>query len=130
VSCGSSHALALGQEKRRAAGTVTQTANFLTTAHFEKTVNQKTGETFAHVSVDSKAGALETDFSLKLVTDGQPRKPDSVRQVVFAGKGWARGLKKDAVLAAIESDPEAPNKDIADRAGVSVRYVQSIKRQL
>jgi hypothetical protein len=118
------------KKKRRAAGTVTQTANFLTTAHFEKTVNSQTGETFAHVSVDSKAGAFETDFSLKLVTDGQPRDPDSVRRVVFVGKGWAKGLKKDAVVAAIESDPEAPNKEIADRAGVSVRYVERIRKKL
>ena len=63
---------------KRAAGSVTQTANFLTALHYEKRENSRTGESFVHVSVDSKAGASDTDFSLKLETDGSPRDAGSV----------------------------------------------------
>jgi hypothetical protein len=66
------------KRQKRAAGTVTQTANFLTAMHYEKKISRKTGETFVHVAVDSKAGALETDFSLKLDIDGSLRDPGSV----------------------------------------------------
>ena len=117
------------RRKKRAAGTVTQTANFLTAMHYEKTVARNTGETFVHVSVDSKAGALETDFSLKLETDGSPRDPGSVRRLVYAGKGWPRGTGKEAILAELAVDPDASPKEIAERAGMTERYAQKIMKQ-
>ena len=115
--------------QRRAAGTVTQTANFLTTMHYKKDVNQKTKETFLHVLTDSKVGALETNFSLKLLTEGDPRDPAGVRGVEYVSEGWPKGLGKAAVLAAIEDDPDASPKEIADRTGMGVRYVQKMRKK-
>jgi hypothetical protein len=118
------------KKQKRATGSVTQTANFLTTMHYEKTVNAKTGETTAHVMVDSKAGALETDFHIKLTTAGDERDPGSVRTIIYGGKGWPKGNGKAAVLAAIKDNPDADPKEIADRAGVGLRYVQKIMKDV
>ena len=114
------------QKERRAAGTVTQTANFVTTAHYQKVMNRKTKETFVNVVMDSKAGAQETNFNLKLLTEGDPREPSSVRGLEYAGEGWPKGLGKAAVLAAIEDDPEASAKEIAERTQMGIRHVQKI----
>src|SRR5271165_6362941 len=55
--------------QKRAIGTISQAANFLTSLHFEKTSN---GDgTFVHVTLDSKLGAEESDFTLKLETQGE-----------------------------------------------------------
>jgi hypothetical protein len=95
--------------------------------HLEKKV--ESDETFAHITLDSKAGALETNFTIKLETEGDTRDPSAVRRVVFVGKGWAKGLKKDAVLAEVETYPDATPKEIASRLGVvSKRYVQKIMK--
>jgi AAA domain/Winged helix-turn-helix DNA-binding len=117
------------KRQKRAAGSVTQTANFLTALHYEKRIARKTGETFVHVSVDSKAGALETDFSLKLVTDGSPRDPGSIRKVTYNGAGWPKGTGKAAILAELEEDPDASASEIAERTGMTQRYVQQIVKQ-
>jgi len=117
------------KRQKRAAGTVTQTANFLTALHYEKKIARKTRETFVHVAVDSKAGALETDFSLKLAVDGSPRDPGSVRKVTYIGKGWPKGTGREAILAELEEDPEASPQDIAERTGLSVRYAQTIIKE-
>jgi len=117
------------KRQKRAAGTVTQTANFLTAMHYEKRISRKTGETYVHVAVDSKAGAQETDFSLKLDVDGSPRDPGSVRKVAYIGKGWPRGTGKEAVLAELEEDPDASAGEIAERAGVGLRYAQRIMKE-
>jgi hypothetical protein len=117
------------KRQKRAAGTVTQTANFLTAMHYEKKISRKTGETFVHVAIDSKAGALETDFSLKLGVDGSPRDPGSVRKVTYIGKGWPKGTGKEAILAELEEDPDASPQEIAERTGLSLRYVQRIIKE-
>jgi hypothetical protein len=117
------------KRQKRAAGSVTQTANFLTALHYEKRIARKTGETFVHVAVDSKAGALETDFSLKLETSGDPRDPGSVRKVSWIGKGWPKGTGKEAILAELEDDPDASPQEIAERTGMSVRYAQTIIKE-
>jgi len=117
------------RRQKRAAGTVTQTANFLTAMHYEKRVTRKTGETFVHVSVDSKAGALETDFSLKLETAGNPRDPGAVRHVVYTGKGWPKGDGKEAILAELAENPDASPKEIAERTGMTERYAQKIIKE-
>jgi hypothetical protein len=117
------------KRQKRAAGTVTQTANFLTAMHYEKRIARKTGETFVHVAVDSKAGALETDFSLKLETDGSPRDPGSIRKVSYIGKGWPKGTGKEAILAEVEEDPDASAGEIAERTGLSQRYVQKLFKE-
>jgi hypothetical protein len=117
------------KRQKRAAGTVTQAANFMTALHYEKKIAPNTGETFVHVAVDSKAGALETDFSLKLDVDGSPRDPGSVRKVAYSGKGWPRGFGKEAILAQIKEDQEASASEIAERTGFTLRYVQQMMKE-
>lgn len=118
------------KRERRAAGTITQAANYATSIHYAKVQNSSTHETVVHVSVDSKAGAVETSFSLKLESEGSPREADSVRSVVYAGKGWPKGCARDAVLEALEDDPDLSNREIAERVGCSVRNVQKIRKRL
>jgi RecA-family ATPase len=113
---------------RRAAGTITQAANFVTTAHFEKVRTTNSEDTFVHVFVDSKVGSEQTDFTLKLETEGEGKKKE-VRRIVYDGRGWPKGVGKEAVLSAIEDDPDATSKEIAERVGVSPRYVQKIKKK-
>src|SRR5262249_44740442 len=115
------------KKQTRAAGTITQAANFATNVHFRKT---KGDENFVHVTIDSKAGAGETSFSLRLNTEGAPGDPSAVRSLAFAGKGWPKGHAREAVVEAIEGDPEASNKEIAERTGISPRYVQMIRKEL
>jgi hypothetical protein len=111
------------KSQKRAAGTITQAANFLTGLHFEKKAQKD--NTFVHVTVDSKLGADEADFTLRLETEGK-----EVRRFVYEGSGWPKGSKKDARLAAIEDDPDASNKEIAERTGASERHVQKIRKEL
>jgi len=118
------------KKEKRAAGTVTMAANFVISAHYQKLTNRKTCEAFAHVTLDSKAGDVVSNFSLKLETEGDRRDPESVRGIVYAGEGCPRGLAKDAVLAEIALDPNATPKEIADRAGVTARYVQQLMKAL
>lgn len=113
------------RRQKRALGSVTQTANFLTTMHYEKLVGKKDGETYVHVGVDSKAGGEQTDFHLRLLTDGDASDPGSVRRLIY-GRGWPKGVGKAAILAAIEDDPDASAAEIADRVGVSKRYVERV----
>lgn len=117
------------KKQRRAAGTVSQAANFVTALHYEKIQNRKTGETFAHVLVDSNAGAVQNDFHLKLTTEGDEADPESVRDIAYGGLGWPKGIGKAAVLAAIEDDSEASAKEIAERTGFGTRYVQQIMQE-
>ncbi|MGC2852375.1 MAG: AAA family ATPase [Candidatus Acidiferrum sp.] len=112
------------KRQKRAAGTVTLAANFLTTSHFEKIQKGRTGETFVHVLLDSKAGATETDFTLRLETDA-----GEVRKVVYVCAGRPKGFARDDVRDAIAADPSASNKEIAERAGVSARYVRRIREE-
>lgn len=114
------------KKQRRAAGTVTQTANFLTTLHYEKITKKKDKATYVHARVDSKVGALDTDFSLRLLTDGDPRDPSSVRKIVYVGTGRPLGTLKDAILALYKEVPGATVKEIAEQAGCSERHVQKV----
>lgn len=111
------------KRQRRAAGTVTLAANFLTTSHFEKL--QKNDQTFAHVVLDSKVGAVETDFTLRLETQN-----GEVRQVLYQSAGRPRGSDADAIRQAITAEPTLSNKEIADRVGASDRYVRKVRKEL
>ena len=108
--------------QRRAIGTVSQAANFATSLHFQK-AHTKVG-TVVHVIVDSKLGAGETDFTLRLEIEDR-----EVRRIVYEGQGRPKGLAKERVRAEIASDPSASTKEIAERAGVSTRYVQQQLRE-
>jgi hypothetical protein len=112
------------KKQRRAAGTVTLTANFATTLHYAKV--EKDGETFAHAELDSKAGSAEHDFYLKVGSDGDRNDPASVRTVAYGGKGWPRGASTQAILQIFEAKPDATPKEIADEVGCSDRYVRKI----
>ncbi len=113
------------KRQKRAAGTVTLAANFLTTSHFAKFRQESTGDTFVHVSLDSKAGATETDFSLRLETDH-----GELRKVVYVCTGQPKGFGRSAVVKAISSDPTANNADIAQRTGMSERYVRKVRKEM
>ena len=113
------------KKSRRPAGTITQAANYATSIHYAKTSG-----TQVHVTVDSKAGAVETSFGLRLQCDGDPREADTVRAVTYAGKGWPKGQAKGAVLEALEDDPAASSQEIADRVGSGLRNVQKIRKKL
>lgn len=110
---------------KRAIGSVSQAANFLTTMHFEKKMSS--ADTFVHVTLDSKLGAEESDFTLRLETEGDGEQRE-VRRFVYEGHGWPKGLAKEAVMQALNEDPDANPKEIAERTGVSVRYVQQLKK--
>jgi hypothetical protein len=114
------------KRQKRAAGSITQAANFLTTLHFEKKVEKDNA--LVHVTVDSKLGTDETDFTLRLETAGEGKERE-VRRFVYEGPGWPKGLGKDAVLDAITEDPEASPKEIAERTGMSDRYVQKLIKE-
>lgn len=66
------------KKQRRAAGTITQFANFAITMHYDK-VKQAEGGTAIHVVLDSKVGASIDNFYLKLLTEGVEDDPSSVR---------------------------------------------------
>ena len=117
------------KKAKRAAGSITQAANFLTTMHFEKVSTKGDGSNFVHVSVDSKLGAEQTDFSLRLVTDGEG-KQKQVRGILYEGTGWPKGGGKAAVLAAIQEDPDATPREIAEHIGVTPRYVQRLMKEM
>jgi hypothetical protein len=117
------------KKERRAAGTITQAANFVVNAHFQKIENKK-HDSFVHVSVDSKAGAGETDFHLKLNTEGDRGDASAVRSLTFAGKGWPRGSQREAVLDALGNEPDASPQVIAQRVDCTPRYVQKIRKEL
>jgi hypothetical protein len=50
--------------------------------------------------------------------------------VEYVSEGWPKGLGKAAVLAAIKDDPDGSPREIADRTGMGVRYVQKIMSQI
>jgi hypothetical protein len=112
---------------KRAIGTVSQAANFLTAMHFEKKTSQ--GDSFVHVTLDSKLGAEESDFTLRLETEGEEQARE-VRRFIYEGPGWPKGMNKEAVLAVLAEDPGASTKEIAERIGISPRYVQKIKKSM
>jgi len=116
------------KRQRRAAGTITQFANFAVTMHYEK-LKLNDGDTGMHIIVDSKLGSELEGFHLKLTTEGDKDDSSSVRGLVYAGEGRPKGNAKKAVLEELADDPAASNKEIAERTGVSERYVRKIREQ-
>lgn len=113
--------------QRRAAGTVTLSANFATTIHYRKSVQG--GSTFAHLRVDSKVGSAESDFRLKVESDGNNYDPASVRSIIYDGNGWPQGAKEQAILGIAEDRPEATAPEIAQEIGCSPRYVRKVLKK-
>ena len=113
-------------KQRRAAGTITQFANFPVAMHYEK-VSRNNGDRAIHIVVDSKLGGSVDDFHLKLQTKGNEDDPSSVRGLVYGGEGRPQGADKGAILAALANDSEATSKELAEQLGVTERYVRKIK---
>lgn len=116
------------KKHRRAAGTITQFANFTVTLHYEKLKLSDSG-TGMHVVVDSKLGTVQDGFHLKLITEGDKDDASSVRGLVFGGQGRPKGTGKKAVLEELADDPDASNGEIAERTCVSDRYVRKIREK-
>jgi hypothetical protein len=106
---------------KRAMGTITQAANFLTAMHIQKIAHN--GTTFAHCVLDSKMGVDVPDFTLRLETAGEGD-GRQVRRIVYGGSGRPKGFAKEAILEARDENPSATVKEIAAIAGVSERHVQ------
>jgi len=103
---------------KRAAGTITQEANFLTTMHFEKVAAKSgNGPTKTKVEVDSKLG-MGMQFDLTLETEG-----DEVRRVVY---GEHEPTKAEMILAAIKENRDATPEEIADEVGCSPQWVRKV----
>lgn len=112
------------KKQRRAAGTVTLSANFGTTLHYAKI--EKEGTTFAHVKLDSKAGSGDSDFYTKVESDGDLNNPASVRNVLYGGKGWPRGMKEQAIQEIVADKPDSSPQEIAEEVGCTDRYVRTV----
>ena len=110
---------------RRAAGTITQAANFATALHYEKSTSK--GQTSVQVRVDSKIGTVTPRFSLRLEIDTSDA-GDSVRGLVFAGTHGSNtmGIIEDA----LEDNPEISNDELADLTNTGVRNIQKIRKAL
>lgn len=119
------------QDKRqkRAAGSITLPANCATLIHYDKTKDK--GETFVSLTVDSKAGATETAFTLKLLRNSQDGDPvSSVRGLVYAGRGKKRKPSdKDAILEMLRENPDSTTEDIVEATGAKERNVQKVRKE-
>jgi hypothetical protein len=116
------------KRQKRAAGTITQAANFATTLHYEKKWS-KDGQ-FVQVTVDSKAGALTDGFSLKLETEGPPKDPGSVRRIAFSGEGFRRGNTREVIEDAFEDNPNVSVEELMELTGTGKRNVQNYLKEL
>jgi RecA-family ATPase len=94
---------------KRAAGTITQEANYLTVMHFEKK------GLVTSVTVDSKIGE-SIKFDVTLETDGK-----EVRAVQHSEAVQSR---QQAVIELRKANPDATQKQIAELAKCSLRTVQ------
>lgn len=97
------------KKQRRAAGTITQFANFAITMHYDK-VKCGDGGTAIHVVVDSKVGASINGFHLKLLTEGDEDDPSSVRGLVYGGAGRPERPGKRCSKHSPMTQVRAPNK--------------------
>ena len=82
-------------KKRRAAGSVTISANFVVEGHYK--ASDAEGKA-VHVQLRSKAGSGMSDFSLELETEGAGNDPSAVRRIVYTGKGETQSRSEHASL--------------------------------
>jgi hypothetical protein len=111
--------------QRRAAGTITQDANYLTLMHLEKSV--RNGQTIINVEGDSKMGS-ELNFDLRIevaeVNDAGKMRTQ-VRSVNYEYQASKRELVIDALLQHQTADTSA----IALMCGCSESYVRTLKKE-
>jgi hypothetical protein len=99
---------------RRAAGTITQAANFPTIMHYEK---QGTGEqVFSRIRVDSKMGEPEK-FKLKMIRH--------IGEVRFE---WSSDLETKDLETYIREHPDESSGSIADQFNRSSSYIRRLRR--
>lgn len=120
-------------QNKRAIGTITQTANYATTLHFEK----KSGDfgDFVDATLDSKLGSKEK-FQLRLETEEVPfvdkdgvEKKTEVRRLVY--KPQKSSSKKAQVEAAVKRlGPSASVKEIACEARCTERHARDVIKGL
>ena len=116
------------RSQKRAIGTIMQGANCATHIHYEKST--KGGDTFVHLSVDSKAGAGDNDFSLLLLTD--PKDSDEVRSIrglAYAGKGNKGKTKEQKIREAIQKNPNASVAEIAEIVVCDESHVRKTQKK-
>jgi hypothetical protein len=107
---------------KRAAGSITQAANFLTTVHFEKTTTAK-GETRTKVKVDCKLGQEEPEFDLVLETAPVPgEQRTELRRVKYAGEHVKSD--KELIKEYVAENPDATPTDVAREVGCTYEYAR------
>ncbi len=117
------------KQNKRALGTITQTANYATTMHFEKAGDQ------VKAILDSKLGSEEEKFELHLETaevsyldnDGVEQKKQEVRRLIYKPKKSPKKAKVEAAMKDLGDSASA--EDIAAKAGVSDRYVRKVRAE-
>ncbi len=114
------------KKQRRAAGSITQAANFAGALHFEKKFVG--GATTVNVKADSKAGAALPKFSLRLETEGPIGNPESVRRLVYETAG--KSSNKAIIESAIAENPDISTDELVEMTGTGTRNVQKIRKEL
>ena len=79
------------------------------------------------MSVDSKVGAEQRDFTLRLETIGEGKQ--KAIQVVASRERMAEGWREGGSSRGDGGGSDATPKEIAERVGVSPRYVQKLAKE-
>lgn len=103
------------KKQKRAAGTITQAANYPNILHYQK-CSVESG-TFARVYLDSKMGVNEK-FRIRLVNSI----PNKIRFL------WSKDTDTEVLKNYITEHRDEPSDEIAEQFGISVRYVQKLKK--
>ena len=101
-------------KKRRAAGSVTISANFVVEGHYKASDTEGKA---VHVQLRSKAGSGMSDFSLELETEGTATDPSAVRRIVYAGKGESQSRSEQASIA-LAVNPEMGVDELMAKTGL------------
>lgn len=102
------------KKQKRAAGTITQAANYPTILHYDKCTTEQ--GTFARVHLDSKMGTNDK-FRIRLVNTI----PNKIRFV------WSRDTDKDALEHYLLEHPDESALEVAAQFDCTPRYVQKLR---
>lgn len=106
--------------QRRAAGTVTQAANYPTLCHYQKF--KANGDDYASVHIDSKIGYAEdgSDFKLHF------KKYSEIEMRVE----FQKPTDTQNIISHIQANPKAKPAEIAAQFGISDRYVRKLRSKV
>lgn len=109
------------KKSKRAAGTITQTANFQTSCHYQKYTSRE--GTKVSIDVDSKIGAdaEESNFKLRLVSD---LKLDAIK---FR---YEIAHTRDEIISHIKAHPNEPTADLAAAFDISDRHARRLRKDV